>query len=82
MIVAPSVSYQVEIKADFIFIISYFIFIEVLCTVFYFDYYYIPEEPSLQPYLDDVLQQLLTVLIECVSQPFEVISRLGCSCIR
>ena len=33
-------------------------------------------------YLESVLQQLLVVLTECIAQPFEVISRLGCSCIR
>ncbi|KAK3098836.1 hypothetical protein FSP39_023524 [Pinctada imbricata] len=29
-----------------------------------------------------MLKQLLDITIECVSQPIEVISRLGCSCIR
>lgn len=32
--------------------------------------------------LEKLLKQLLIVLTECVAQPFEVISRLGCSCIR
>ncbi|XP_052810306.1 brefeldin A-inhibited guanine nucleotide-exchange protein 3-like isoform X2 [Mya arenaria] len=32
--------------------------------------------------LEVVLRQTLAVLAECVSQPTEVISRLGCSCIR
>ncbi|XP_060566710.1 brefeldin A-inhibited guanine nucleotide-exchange protein 3-like isoform X2 [Ruditapes philippinarum] len=32
--------------------------------------------------IEEVLKQLLIVLTECVAQPFEVISRLGCSCIR
>ncbi|GIX96960.1 brefeldin A-inhibited guanine nucleotide-exchange protein 3 [Caerostris darwini] len=29
-----------------------------------------------------MLEQLFLVLIECVAQPMEIISRLGCSCIR
>ncbi|KAK3577451.1 hypothetical protein CHS0354_032302 [Potamilus streckersoni] len=33
-------------------------------------------------HLEMVMKQLLLVLTECVAQPIEVISRLGCSCIR
>lgn len=29
-----------------------------------------------------MLKQLLDILTECVAQPVEIISRLGCSCIR
>lgn len=32
--------------------------------------------------LELMLKQLFDVLNECVAQPTEVISRLGCSCIR
>lgn len=29
-----------------------------------------------------MLRQLYSILVECISQPTEIISRLGCSCIR
>jgi len=41
-----------------------------------------PDDKETSSELDEVLRQLLNVLTECVSQPMEVISRLGCSCIR
>ncbi|XP_041353818.1 brefeldin A-inhibited guanine nucleotide-exchange protein 3-like isoform X2 [Gigantopelta aegis] len=34
------------------------------------------------PYLELMLRQSLDVMIECIAQPVENISRLGCSCIR
>ena len=32
--------------------------------------------------VDLMLRQLLLVMIECACQPHEVVSRLGCACIR
>ncbi|KAJ8315611.1 hypothetical protein KUTeg_007761 [Tegillarca granosa] len=37
---------------------------------------------DIEPMVEMMLKQLLDVLIECISQPVEAISRLGCSCIR
>ena len=34
------------------------------------------------PYMELMLKQSLDVMIECIAQPVENISRLGCSCIR
>ncbi|CAH1799775.1 unnamed protein product [Owenia fusiformis] len=37
---------------------------------------------SCETSMGDMLQNLYSVLIECIAQPIETISRLGCSCIR
>jgi len=39
-------------------------------------------DASLEHVVEVVLQQQLCVLVDCISQPYEAISRLGCSCIR
>ncbi|XP_053398071.1 brefeldin A-inhibited guanine nucleotide-exchange protein 3-like [Mercenaria mercenaria] len=43
---------------------------------------HVPDDEKVCRMIEEVLKQLLIVLTECVAQPFEVISRLGCSCIR
>ena len=37
---------------------------------------------SLVHSVEAVLHQQLCVLVDCISQPYETVSRLGCSCIR
>ena len=37
---------------------------------------------SLQHVVETILHQQLCVLVDCISQPYEAVSRLGCSCIR
>lgn len=45
------------------------------CTIY-------SDETESIPVLELMLKQLFAVLIECVAQPVENLSRLGCSCIR
>jgi len=39
-------------------------------------------DASLEHIVESVLHQQLCVLVDCISQPYEAVSRLGCSCIR
>ena len=39
-------------------------------------------DASLEHVVESILHQQLCVLVDCISQPYEAVSRLGCSCIR
>ena len=39
-------------------------------------------DASLEHVVETILHQQLCVLVDCISQPYEAVSRLGCSCIR
>ncbi|KAL5009933.1 hypothetical protein ScPMuIL_012238 [Solemya velum] len=54
-----------------------------LCTDLIVDYIAgFTKNDDISKSVELMLKQLLDVMIECVAQPVEVISRLGCSCIR